>query len=309
MPVKRPPIGAMSISIYQSLIGAWPADGAAPDKDFVARMQQSMSKATREKKTHTSWINPSRAYDEAVVKFVDRTLSGPHATTFLRSFLPFLKKVSRFGLVNSLSQLTLKIASPGVPDFYQGSELWDLSLVDPDNRRPVDFKLRCRYLDSMAPLLDPSAPENVMVSAVSEMLGNWEDGRIKQYLTAAGLRLRREHQALFLEGDYFAMNAIGDRQDRLAVIARANRESVLIAIAPRLTAGLAEVDRWLPLGEDFWKNTEIEIPVEWSTLLFRDRLTGRPIRPGAGPDARIRIADVLQFCPVALLVGYKEARS
>jgi len=122
---------------YQALVGAWlPGDTASPE--FVKRLQVYMTKAVKEAKLRSSWINPDEAYENAVARFVEHVLTGPAAARFLPAFVPFQERVARVGLVNSLSQVVLKIASPGVPDFYQGTELWDLSLVDPDNRRPVD---------------------------------------------------------------------------------------------------------------------------------------------------------------------------
>jgi (1->4)-alpha-D-glucan 1-alpha-D-glucosylmutase len=290
---------------YQAVIGAWPADSPAPDREFVGRIQEYMAKATREKKVHTSWINPSRAYDDAVSEFVEKTLHGTRSQHFLRGFLPFVKKIARFGMVNSLAQVTLKIVSPGVPDFYQGSELWDLSLVDPDNRRPANFNLRRRMLEAMLPLLDESASPDCVSAGVTEMLKNWEDGRIKQYVTAAGLRLRRKNRALFLDGEYYALNASGGRSERVVALGRAYGPDVLVAIVPCLTASLAEEDHWLPLGDQTWGNTAIEIPAAWSSLSFRDLLTGNVLRAGGSPY--IRIADTLRICPVALLVGRQEA--
>jgi (1->4)-alpha-D-glucan 1-alpha-D-glucosylmutase len=144
---------------YQALIGVWPAElpplaeTVLPDV-LVERLQAYMLKAAKEAKVHTSWIQDNEQYDAALVSFVERTLRGPSAIRFLESFAPFAHLVARAGMINSLAQVLLKIASPGVPDFYQGSELWDLNLVDPDNRRPVDYARRATWLEELRPLLE-----------------------------------------------------------------------------------------------------------------------------------------------------------
>lgn len=135
--------------------------------------------------------NFSADYDDAVSKFMERTLTGRNSRVFLPLFLPFQERIASIGMVNSLSQLILKIGSPGVPDFYQGSELWDLNLVDPDSRRPVDFGLREQYLESIQPLLDQRGEAAAQIQAIQNMLNFWQDGRIKLFSTAAALRTRR----------------------------------------------------------------------------------------------------------------------
>src|SRR6185437_11482952 len=135
---------------YQALLGAWPADSAEESKESLAkRLQAYMAKAIKEAQVHTSWMNPHDAYEKAVEDFVARALLGPRSQAFWESFIPFARRVARAGMMNSLSQVALKIASPGVCDFYQGTELWDLSLVDPDNRRPVDYALRQKLLQAL----------------------------------------------------------------------------------------------------------------------------------------------------------------
>ncbi|MBI2817126.1 MAG: hypothetical protein HYX72_09320 [Acidobacteria bacterium] len=151
---------------YQSLAGTWPADTQEPDLDYVERIRQFMLKAIKEKKLHTSWINPSEAYDRAMADFVRRTLTGTRAKRFLGGFRSFAKRVAWLGMVNSLAQVVLKIASPGVPDFYQGTELWDLNLVDPDNRRPVNYHQRRQILYKLEPVLGDLNDPNAHLSVV-----------------------------------------------------------------------------------------------------------------------------------------------
>ena len=144
-------------------------------------MSDDLSKATKEKKIHTSWITPSPQYDEAVAEFVEQTLAGPRAKPFLAQFLPFQQRVAELGMINSLSQLTLKMASPGVPDFYQGSELWDLNLVDPDNRRPVDYAKHQRRLAEISQRLDQTPQCCVKLAVAAELLEQWADGGCKAF--------------------------------------------------------------------------------------------------------------------------------
>src|SRR5262249_10478320 len=154
--------------------------------ELVERMQAYMAKAVKEAKLHSSWINPNEDYDNATTIFVERVLTGPGAPGFLSAFVPFQQRVARSGLVNSLSQVLLTIARGGVPDFYQGSEMWDLNLVDPDNRRPVAYGARCCALDRIDRLL--AQPPADRAEGISALLQNWQDGAIKLFVTAAALR-------------------------------------------------------------------------------------------------------------------------
>jgi (1->4)-alpha-D-glucan 1-alpha-D-glucosylmutase len=296
---------------YQALLGAWPADcEGPPDRDFVNRMREYMRKATKEKKVRTSWINPSESYDEAVANFVEQTLTGTRSKPFLAQFLPFQSRVARLGMVNSLSQLILKITSPGVPDLYQGSELWDLSLVDPDNRRPVDFAARARQLERMLPVLEhPSV--NTAVPVVTEMLDHWRDGRIKQYLTSAALRFRKQHARLFQFGEYLSLFASGKGSDHVVAFVRRLGPTTVLVVAPRLVTTLVGFEGGHPLGSSVWGDTRIQIPNEWAAKSYRNVFTGETITPPeAGEGASIGIGDVLRVCPVSMLApeGQEERK-
>jgi (1->4)-alpha-D-glucan 1-alpha-D-glucosylmutase len=289
---------------YQALVGAWPAglDGA-PDAALVARMREYMQKAVKEAKVHTSWINPSPHYDEAVSAFVEQVLAGPSARGFLRLFVPFAARVARLGAVNALAQLVLKVASPGVPDFYQGTELWDLSLVDPDNRQPVDFNRRMELLDGAAAWLDSQDP-GVRIPALAEMLTNWYDGRVKLCLTAASLHLRRVHRDLFLRGDYLPLAASGERAAHVVALARRREAEAVIAVVPRLVATTFGAQAPLPPAADAWRDLYVEIPETLTGFEYRHVFTGERVTPVASAESlRLRVADLLQHVPVALLIG------
>jgi (1->4)-alpha-D-glucan 1-alpha-D-glucosylmutase len=279
---------------YQVLLGAWPAD--------VARLQTYMTKAVKEGKQHSSWINPNEEYEGAVAAFVERVLSGPEAAAFLPAFRTFHERVARCGLVNSLSQVVLKIASPGVPDFYQGSELWDFNLVDPDNRRPVDFDARQQALDRIDALLAQPAAERG--AAIGALLNHWPDGGVKLLVTAAALRLRSAEAALFLDGDYLPLDVETTVDARAIAFARYTADGhAAIAIAPHLVSRLLSADHPLPLG-DRWRTSRVHLPQSLAGLTYRDVFTGEEIRPViAGEHAWLFVGQALRVLPVALLTA------
>ena len=278
---------------YQALVGAWPVD-LAPDlseapREFIERMSAYMLKAAREAKVHTSWLTTNQAYEEALVGFVDRVLSGAGGARFLPAFLPFQRRVATIAVVNSLSQVLLKLASPGVPDFYQGCELWDLSLVDPDNRRPVDFERRQRLLDAMS-------------DDFEAMLAHWTDGRVKLRVTAAGLRLRQELPQVFVGGDYIPLSVESSMGGQAVAFARSAGSDVVIAIAPRLCATLIDEHRPVPLGGEVWKTSRVMLPDALRGRTFRDVITGVEIRPTVTADnGWIFVGQAFDKLPVALL--------
>src|SRR5262249_19116035 len=186
------------VLIFQSMLGAWPIE-----RD---RLKQYVTKALREGKTHSSWINIHEDYERRVLSFVDSLYTNER---FLKDFKKFHKKLAYFGAVSSLSQVVLKITSPGVPDFYRGTDLWDLSLADPDNRRPVDFSLR---MEMLRELKSETSPANLLTS--------WADGRLKLFVTWKLLNFRREHPNLFLEGEYIPLSVTGPSADHVIAFAR-----------------------------------------------------------------------------------------
>lgn len=303
---------------YQTLVGVWPAGvrltassaGASPE--FVERLGAFMRKALREAKVHTSWITPNDAYERAVQTFVERTLTGRTAPAFLESFAAFLADIEPAAVTNSLAQLVLKIASPGVADFYQGTELWDSSLVDPDNRRPVDWARRQQALSALEPWLalasvdspDPGQlPE--LAREVRALLDSWPDGRIKCFVTACGMRLRRARPGLLIEGDYEALTAAGPAADHVVACGRRRGTECLVAIVPRLPRTLSSADRPWPLGASAWQDTRVLLPPAFRGRVFRDLLSGRRFQPAAADDsaaaAQWLVRDILASCPVALL--------
>jgi (1->4)-alpha-D-glucan 1-alpha-D-glucosylmutase len=217
---------------YQVLIGAW--DFAREDADGVAslreRLQAYLLKACREAKLRTSWLAPNAEYEKATADFIANALSN---RDFLNLFLPFARRVAELGALSSLSRTVLKIASPGVADFYQGTELWDLSLVDPDNRRPVDYETRKKELASLEPLLSGHGDG----AGLKDMLEHWEDGRVKLFVTAKALRYRRDHADLFLKGSYEPLEVRGRSTEHFIAFRRSFGAEEAVVVAPRLHGG------------------------------------------------------------------------
>ena len=269
---------------YQSLLGAWPL--RAPDANFAGRMRTYMAKAVKEAKVHTSWVNPSNEYDSAISEFVHATLLGPGSAVFLRSFAPFASLVAFFGAINSLTQLTLKLASPGVPDFYQGGELWDLSLVDPDNRQPVDFETRTRMVTGCG------AP-------VQDSWQHWNTGEIKLRLTSAGLQARRAFPKLFVEGSYEALVAEGPAAEHVVAFSRRFQGQWLVAMGLRKGARLVGFRAEPPHWAERLTGTSIRLP-EGAPARFQDLFTGQVLE---GANSRFEPSQALATLPCALLLS------
>lgn len=286
---------------YQALLGAWPA-GEGDTGALAVRMRAYTLKAIREAKLHTSWIQEDADYEQATGRFVEQCLTGRRARAFLDSFEPFARRIARAGAVNSLAQVVLKVASPGVPDFYQGGELWDLALVDPDNRRPVDFGVRRRLLAELGPAVAGDLAPARRAELVRALLERWEDGTIKLYVTARALGLRRERPETFLAGGYVPLEASGERAPNLVAFARVLGDDVVIAVVPRLASGLAHGAP--PLGLEAWGDTIVHLPEPLADLDFEDALTGAPHRPErGGRGATLRAAGAFAVLPLALLAS------
>jgi (1->4)-alpha-D-glucan 1-alpha-D-glucosylmutase len=278
--------------LYQTLIGAWPLEIDTPEHPalaaFTERIVAYMIKASREAKLRTSWTAPDADYEAGVERFVRRILDPGEGRVFLADLLAFEPQIALVGAVNGLAQILLKLTVPGVPDIYQGCELWDLSLVDPDNRRPVDYDLRHAYLEQE---IDPAT-----------LLAHWRDGRIKHHVVALALALRRRHPALFEAGSYEPLEAAGDLADHLIAIGRRTETAQMIVIVPRLIAGLLR-DCTAPCpAPAAWGDTRIALPDGFSDDL-RNQLTGKPVAPTSGS---ITVADALAELPVALLFALND---
>jgi (1->4)-alpha-D-glucan 1-alpha-D-glucosylmutase len=280
--------------LYQTLLGAWPLGepGERELQEFRGRIRGYMRKALREAQVRTSWTDVNERYEEAVARFVDAIISND---PFLQEFLPFQRRIARLGALNSLSQTLLKLTAPGVPDIYQGNELWDFSLVDPDNRRPVDYGLRVRLLSELK-RLHPANARSLLDD------GAWHDGRPKLYLTWKALEMRRRHTGLFENGEYVPLEVVEGRADHLVTFARRCGSEAAITVAPRLYASLINEDSSLVPTPVAWAGTSVRLPGELAGVTYRNVLTGEKValeeRDG---EAVLPAGDLLRDFPVALL--------
>jgi (1->4)-alpha-D-glucan 1-alpha-D-glucosylmutase len=279
--------------LYQTVLGAWPFEMDVPDAEFTERILEYMLKAIHEAQVHTSWVNPNQEYDAAMARFVRGAL-GPDSTAFQADFEPLRRRVARIGAVNGLAQHLLKLTAPGVPDLYQGTELWDFSLVDPDNRRPVDFERR-RALLSEVIAREPSA------ARAAELLAAYPDGRIKLYLTVRALSVRRAMPDLFRHGAYMSLAVDGKLKDHAIAFARWHASGAAIVVVPRLVAALSEPEAAMPVGDDVWAETRVMLPEELSGRRYRDVLTGVEHSVLREERRDFRLADLLGTLPCALL--------
>jgi len=281
--------------LYQTLVGAYPF-GTLSDEElqaFSRRIVDYMRKALREAKVHTSWLGPNEAYETAVLRFVDAILDRRRAAPFLHEFVPFQARIADIGVYNSLAQLLIKITAPGVPDFYQGTELWDLNLVDPDNRRPVDYTLRERLLREIC----RSQRELGDADTAADLLAHRSDGRVKLFATTRALACRRTLADVYRYGEYVALEAAGARRDSLFAFARTHEDAMAITCVPRLVASLAP-DGAAPL-HTVWGDTRLQLP-PGSPGVWRDAITGLEVR---AEDHALAAAQIFERFPVALLVA------
>jgi (1->4)-alpha-D-glucan 1-alpha-D-glucosylmutase len=267
--------------LYQTIVGAWPHE-PGHEAMFVRRVQDYAAKAAREAKERTDWLDPDIAHERALRGFV-RAILAPSNEPFRSDLLAFVEAVALPGAVNSLAQVVLKATAPGVPDLFQGTELWNLSLVDPDNRRPVDFTVRRRLLAS----LDGAHP--------GEVVESWRDGRVKLLVTRAALRFRADHQDLFGRGSYVPLEAAGARRGHVVTFARRLRNEWAVTVVPRLVAGMASRGR-MPVGAT-WKGTTVQLPPRAPDEL-RDVLSGEVV---STPRGVLPVEAALAALPVAVL--------
>lgn len=312
--------------LYQTLLGAWPLESMdqMAYRVFKDRIQCYMEKAAKEAKVHTSWINPNKAYDDALRAFVDAILDDSQRNPFLDEFKIFQRRVATCGIYNSLSQLLLKLTSPGIPDIYQGNEIWDFSLVDPDNRRPVDYEVRRHMLKTLTNRI--AEPDGDLAGLARELLSNKEDGQIKLFVTYMTLRYRLARRELFLDGDYLPLEGRGDRQDHLCAFIRKNGDQRIVVVAPRFFSRLTQTPKmgivsrvpqmlaatffsWLtqlpdgpPIGEEVWQDSRLVLPDGMVGQRYRNIFTGEKVTTVESEAAAVLpLSKVFASLPVALL--------
>jgi (1->4)-alpha-D-glucan 1-alpha-D-glucosylmutase len=274
--------------LYQTLVGTWPlaADGSEPSPDFVRRIQDYMLKAIREEKRRTRWIKQNNEYEQAMMDFVAGVLDRQQSHEFLQAFARLHNRVHRAGLLSSLSALVLKLGSPGVADVYQGNELWDFSLVDPDNRRPVDFDERARFLTA----LKRSTPD---VRALASSLC---DGRLKLFTSWRGLSARRRHAELYTRGEYVGLTVSGARAEQVVAFARLQAPAAAIVAVGRFFTRFAATG---PVGERAWTDTRIAVPAALPAGRYRDVLTDAEL--SIEPETTLPLGSLFTELPAVML--------
>ncbi|KPL87538.1 malto-oligosyltrehalose synthase [Herpetosiphon geysericola] len=285
--------------LYQTLLGAWPAGecDAATFATFRDRIISFMQKATREAKTHTSWVNPNADYDASLTAFVTALLPDDRTTHFLADFIPFQQEIARVGAVNSLSQTLFTLTAPGVPDCYQGSELWDFSLVDPDNRRPIDYALRQWLLGEIQ-----QRAQTDRRGVAQDLLEHWADGRMKLFVITTLLTYRRANPDLFLTGRYTPLTIVGPQRTMVCAYTRQVGDTTLLVVGPRLVAALMAAHDRFPLGAEVWQTTRVCLPATDAGVRYRNLLTCAIIVPD-GPAHRptLALGTILCDFPIAAL--------
>ena len=279
--------------LFQTLIGAWPMGQLEePERPvFVKRITAYLQKALREAKQRTNWVDPDLDYEAAMARLIERLVDPTAGRAFHASFVPLQQQVSRLGLINSLSQTVLRLTAPGICDTYQGTEIWDLSLVDPDNRRPVDYHSRSQILDGLS------------TDQIPEMVNSMSDGRIKLWITHQLLQLRKKASALFLQGAYIPLAVQGTQIKSVFAFARHFENQWLIVLVPRLVASLSTDHGW---GNQDWGNTRLMLPPQCPAGEFTNVLS--PAH-SAVPDAdrMIVVGQLLKHFPGAVLLARAEA--
>lgn len=284
------PDGNDEYFFYQTLIGTYPFDTGC-SAPYRKRLREYMLKAVREAEIHTAWIEYDKDYERGILSFVDSVTDETTSREFFDSFTPFVRNAAKFGSYYSLSQCLLKMTAPGIPDFYQGSELWDLAMVDPDNRHLVDFAKRQNIINEV----DFKTRNDYR--AFQSMLDDYASGAAKMALINYVLGLRQRNQDIFQSGDYIDLNSGGEYGNSIVAFARTLKDSAVIVVAVRQLQSVESFDRF-PLEESVWKETYIEIPDLPSTS-WREIITGKTI----AADKRIYMHDVLEMFPGAVLVS------
>ena len=282
--------------LYQTLVGSFPfAEEEFPE--FVDRVKDYVIKAVREAKVHTAWLRPDSDYEQGFSDFVGKLLATPESNEFLDQFKPFQTKIAEYGIFNSLSQVLIKNVAPGVPDLYQGDEFWNLSFVDPDNRRPVDYERRSSALKQIK-----AKAASDPIALIDDLFATRTNGNLKLFLTYQLLQARNTFVDLFQQGDYEPLTVTGALQNHIIAFARRFEGQVAIAIAPRFITTLIQPGE-KPLGADVWQDTHISMPSgfpsQWTNVI-----TAQPLQTKEQSKDAIAVSEALQHFPVALFISY-----
>ena len=257
-----------------------------------------MLKALREAKVHSSWLNPNQAYESAIQEFILHILKPTRSRAFLKDFLPFQQTVAYYGMVNSLSQVLMKITAPGIPDFYQGTELWDLHLVDPDNRRPIPYE---NYRQALEYLNQTQQREGTL-ELLKQLLEHPQNGYLKLWTTTKALQYRKAHASLYLEGKFQPLETEGPQSPHVCAFGRIEGEQTAITIIPRFISSLCPESGQWPLGKEVWENTNLLLPDTLGGAQLTNILTGESmVSTEHQGRAMVQVHEILKHFPVALL--------
>lgn len=288
--------------LYQALLGTYPSETKDRQQEkysqYIGRIKDYIIKASREAKAYSSWVNPNTQYESGFQAFAEKILAASPGNEFLSDFVRFSEITSFFGIFNSISQALIKATAPGLPDYYQGSELWELSLVDPDNRRPVDYEIRKEFMKEMSKL---SGQEDT-ASYINQIVNEPNDGRIKMYLIYRALKFRNENRELFESGEYLPLSVSGEYSSSIFAYARKLGEQYAVVVVPRLLTKLykdaSDISSLrLPLGEEMWKDTSVIMPAgifRWTNVITQQPLANERLLPAG---------NILSTYPAALLHG------
>jgi (1->4)-alpha-D-glucan 1-alpha-D-glucosylmutase len=288
--------------LYQTLLGTWPLEslGDAAFATYRERIEEYMVKASREAKRRTSWANVNAEYEEALRQFIRTALDRREGNLFVTEVADRARRMARFGFTNSLAQTLCKLTAPGVPDIYQGNEIWDWSLVDPDNRRPVDYALRQRLLtEAMTWSKDSSGS---LPAHLREVLETMEDGRCKLHVTYRTLQFRRSYATLFRDGDYLPLRVTGEKAAHVLAYARRLADQFAVVMVPRLITRLLGARDACALGAELWADTRVELSRQLRASSLRNALDTTTVAVTDQDESRsVLVADALARFPVALL--------
>jgi (1->4)-alpha-D-glucan 1-alpha-D-glucosylmutase len=284
---------------YQTLIAAWPFD-EAEFPSLAKRLQDYVLKAVREAKVYTRWSEPNKAHEEALSHFIAAVVDPVRNGEFCAKFAQFHRKAALYGMLNGLGQVLLKTASPGVPDIYQGAELWDFRLVDPDNRDVIDFSKRAPILDDMR-----RAANADCACRAQELLSAWPDSRVKIHVLARCLAARQENPELFLDGEYHPLQISGEHAQCLVAFARKHGTDWAVVIVPRSVASVEAPVVDVEQRRKFWENTRIDLPHGSPTQWF-NLLAGRQSAAISSVDGRLVVGEALKDFPLALLLPFRS---
>jgi (1->4)-alpha-D-glucan 1-alpha-D-glucosylmutase len=286
--------------IYQTIIGTWPPEIGDETEydDFKKRIKDYVLKAVREAKLNSSWINPNTIYEEALTIFIDRLMNNAPGNQFLKNFQILRDKIIHYGMYNSLSQTLLKITSPGVPDFYQGTELWNFRLVDPDNRQPVDYCGSAAQLEELMVL----ESEKPLYGLARDLTLQKENGKIKLYLIYKALNYRNKNKELFERGEYLPLEVMGKKAKNVCAFARRIGNTRTTIIVPRFFTELIPEYKSLPLGETVWEGTFVIMPIAEPGAKYRNVFTDEIVIARDYKEATaLYLSDVFANFPVAVL--------